>query len=202
MSSLKGRYPRWAFTLHVSDEKEKLYIDDTLCQFFCYQLERCPTSGRLHYQGYLECKSKSSLDRVKTRILKNPKAHVEIAKGTAQQNIDYCSKSETCVLDTFKMYGEPRPSQGHRTDLDDMIRHARYMPVYRVVELHGGNGLRHINHIRTFQRSLYMPDALELLMRHRYKMQQIRDSALPESEKQEALLAELQRYDEERGISA
>lgn len=202
MSSLKGRYPRWAFTLHVKDENEKLDIDESLCQFFCYQLERCPTTGRLHYQGYLECKSKSSRDRVKTRILRSERAHVDIAKGTAQQNLDYCSKSETSIKDTFKMFGEARPSQGHRTDLDDMIRHARYMPVYRVVELHGGNGLRHINHIRTFQRSLYMPDALELLMRHKYNLQQIRDSALPVSDMQEALLAEMERYDEERGISA
>ena len=57
-------------------------------------------------------------------------AHFEMAKGTAEQNMQYVSKTgkwlndrkhETCVDGTFEEYGEmPIERQGKRNDLDDL----------------------------------------------------------------------------------
>ena len=57
-------------------------------------------------------------------------AHFEMAKGTAQQNMEYVSKtgkwadskkSETSVPDSFQEFGEmPIERQGRRNDLDDL----------------------------------------------------------------------------------
>lgn len=64
-------------------------------------------------------------------IKKNfPPAHMEMARGTCQQNMEYVSKTgkwekdkkhETCVPDTFEEWGEmPVERQGKRSDYDDL----------------------------------------------------------------------------------
>lgn len=57
-------------------------------------------------------------------------AHIEMAKGTCQQNMEYVSKTgkwekdkkhETCVDGTFEEYGEmPMERQGKRNDMEDL----------------------------------------------------------------------------------
>lgn len=57
-------------------------------------------------------------------------AHFEMCKGTAQENMEYVSKTgkwekdrkhETCVPDTFEEYGEmPVERKGRRDDMDDL----------------------------------------------------------------------------------
>lgn len=59
-----------------------------------------------------------------------PTAHIEMCKGTCQQNMEYVSKTgkwendrkhETCVDGTFEEFGEmPVERQGKRNDLDDL----------------------------------------------------------------------------------
>ena len=60
------------------------------------QLERCPTSGKQHFQGYLELTGSTALSTAKAMLgLSLVKPHVEVARGSAQQCIDYCSKQNT-----------------------------------------------------------------------------------------------------------
>ena len=60
------------------------------------QLERCPTSGKQHFQGYLELTGSTALSTAKAMLgLSLVKPHVEAARGSAQQCIDYCSKQNT-----------------------------------------------------------------------------------------------------------
>ena len=69
--------------------------------------------GTPHLQGYIYKKSKISFVGLKKR---NPRTHFEIAKGNAEQSQTYCSKEgnfmESGIL----------PSQGKRTDLDEVAK--------------------------------------------------------------------------------
>ena len=52
-------------------------------QVFCGpKKEVCPTSGRLHWQGYIELKDKARLGKVK-EVLGCPSAHLEMRRGTS-----------------------------------------------------------------------------------------------------------------------
>lgn len=71
--------------------------------------ETCPSTQRKHLQGYMYFTNPRGLAGVK-RIMK-PR-HVEVAKGDATENFEYCSKERE-----FKEWGK-RPQQGERTDLE------------------------------------------------------------------------------------
>lgn len=94
-----------------------------VCDEFQYQggvREICPTTGRHHWQcfGYLgEAKTFNSVCKML------PGCHVEIAKGSLVDNERYCSIGKgtgdtTGIVGTEYRIGV-RPSQGHRTDLDE-----------------------------------------------------------------------------------
>lgn len=85
-------------------------ISDNLpATYWCYGVEKCPTTGREHLQGYIYFKNARTFTA--TKNLLGSTTHLEPAKGTAQENRDYCSKDGT-----FREYGEiPKP--GQRKDL-------------------------------------------------------------------------------------
>lgn len=66
-------------------------------------------SGTPHLQGYVYFDSARSFNAVKKSL---SKAHIEVARGTAESNRAYCTKQED-----FDEYGVI-PSQGQRTDID------------------------------------------------------------------------------------
>lgn len=59
-----------------------------------FQREVCPTTGREHWQGYLELKARQRLAGVK-QVLGDPAVHLEPRKGSAIEASEYCSKDET-----------------------------------------------------------------------------------------------------------
>lgn len=67
-------------------------------------------SGTHHLQCYAFFPNKLTFNKLKTYL---PRSHIEVAKGTPEQNFDYCSK------ETFIELGE-LPKSGKRTDLIDM----------------------------------------------------------------------------------
>lgn len=73
-------------------------FDDNTTRFVYCQLERCPSSGRLHWQGYIELLQAVGLKRVK-EVLECDWTHLEPRRGTQVQAIDYCKKSESQVRD-------------------------------------------------------------------------------------------------------
>lgn len=62
--------------------------------YIVFQRERCPTTGRDHWQGYAECTTKLKLCTIKRR-LGDPAIHVERRKGTPEEASDYCKKDES-----------------------------------------------------------------------------------------------------------
>lgn len=71
--------------------------------------ETCPTTGKKHFQCYVYYKNPRECSTV---IREFSPRHVEIARGSPEQNQTYCSK-ETVIFE----HGE-LPSQGERHDLD------------------------------------------------------------------------------------
>lgn len=57
--------------------------------------ECCPTTGKVHIQGYVEFKSK--MRPLENHDLKKLNAHWEKAKGNRQDNIVYCSKENKYI---------------------------------------------------------------------------------------------------------
>ncbi len=65
-------------------------------KYAVWQLERCPDTGRLHVQAYVEWKAGIRLAAAKRQI-GDAQAHLEVRRGTREQARDYCTKEESRV---------------------------------------------------------------------------------------------------------
>jgi hypothetical protein len=106
---------RWCFTNFDLDKRIEWHAIRDHAQYLVFQDEKCPETGRVHQQGYLELNRPWRLNRVKKII--HQTCHFEPARGTSEENKKYCSKSETSVEGSFAEYGQPG-QQGKRNDLD------------------------------------------------------------------------------------
>lgn len=101
----------WTFTKQASTDAENVSWplanaenpplqnpDPEKIQGLFYQVERAPTTGQLHLQGFLVTKKKVAFSVVRGLF---PGVHIERARGTQQQNKDYCSKSTSKVVGPF-----------------------------------------------------------------------------------------------------
>lgn len=91
-------YKDWCFTIH--DPNWVFEFDENYVEYCVYQHESCPTTGRVHVQGYLELVRRKARSTVKREILKKESAHVEHREGTREQARDYCMKVESRVTGT------------------------------------------------------------------------------------------------------
>jgi len=82
----------WCFTLNNYTEESfgKLVGLESACKYIIYGRERAST-GTPHLQGYVYFNDKIREARARTYLAG---AHVEKAKGSVQQNIEYCSKED------------------------------------------------------------------------------------------------------------
>ncbi len=91
----------------------KLLFNETI-QYLIVGEETCPETHRCHYQGFIQYKEDINLKYFKDNI--SNITHIEWRRGTVQQNIDYCKKSNT-----YQEYGEPDYGfQERRNDLTDI----------------------------------------------------------------------------------
>lgn len=116
---------RWMCTwnnppLHCKEIFAKL-VEDKTVSFATGQFERAPTTGTLHFQGYVETPKKITLAGLK-KILDKP--CWDAAKGNAAQCINYCTKDDTrdpsLNGDGHWSVGESKQDQGKRHDLWDL----------------------------------------------------------------------------------
>lgn len=104
---------RWCITVNNIQYE---YLDCTKLAEWTYSIygnEKAPTTGTPHVQGYIIFKKNQRLSAVKKMI---PTAHWEIAKGSTEQNIAYCSKDGE-----FEEFGE-RPKTKKEIGDDERIR--------------------------------------------------------------------------------
>lgn len=115
MNSDSGKTKFACFTSYREDAP--VYAD-TLT-YMVYQREKCPETGRLHWQGYAEAKSNKTYSAWK-RALGDPSVHLEKRRGTPTEAANYCMKEDSRVEGTdYVEHGErsPDPHPGARTDL-------------------------------------------------------------------------------------
>jgi hypothetical protein len=110
-----AQHLRWSFTVNNYTEEEykelcQMGLELELCVYLVLGLEE-GEQGTPHIQGYIELVNKKTMGGVK-RLPGLKRAHLEVSKGTAEQNTEYCSKE-----DNTKVFGEPR-RQGARNDLE------------------------------------------------------------------------------------
>lgn len=98
------------FVFTSYEEDEPLVHENV--QYMIFQREKCPKTGKLHYQGYIELIKKRRLTSLKKVY---PKYHIESRKGTQKQAIDYCKKEETRYSPP-REFGIPK-QQGKRNDI-------------------------------------------------------------------------------------
>lgn len=110
----------------LGGELRQVLLGDKQIVYAVWQVEKAPSTGRLHCQGYVRYSSHVAESRV--RALVSP-GHVEVCSGSEEQNVAYCSKEETRVAGPWS-FGEPA-KQGKRKDID----------VVREV-VRGGGGMR------------------------------------------------------------
>lgn len=105
----------WCFTNHqLVDEITEL--GDKL-GYVIWQLECCPTTKKIHQQGYVEFLSPVGLAGCKKLL---PAAHWTVARGSGAQNKEYCSKSESRAEPHKAVELGELMKQGKRTDLSDL----------------------------------------------------------------------------------
>lgn len=114
---------RFVFTLHKEDEVDlddfKIVFMNTIFGIYggC-QLEQCPDTLRYHIQGWCVFKTNQRPESLKEL---NRRIHWENMRGSVDDSIEYCSKSDSRVM-PYRSWGEiPKNCKGKRTDLDDAV---------------------------------------------------------------------------------
>jgi len=121
-----GPYRRWCYTIFTDEELSGLDEFERALRGFdgfrglCHQPEQCPSSGRLHLQGYVEFTKPIRLAGLK-KI--HGSAHWVAAKGSRAQCVTYCSKEESRYADgVCDKVLSGAVTQGHRSDLIDITK--------------------------------------------------------------------------------
>jgi len=115
-SYMAGR--NWLLTYYGTklDFDSGLSAGESFIRGAIYQQERCPDTGRLHLQAYLETQRPVRLTALSKLW---PGIHAERRLGTRQQAIDYCTKEKSKVSGPFT-FGSMELNQGKRSDLDEI----------------------------------------------------------------------------------
>lgn len=134
-STSNARSRRFVFTFNNPTDESRVAVEDWLKENTSFAVFGAETgeSGTPHLQGYFECKRRR-LSSVRRHRFGGQGWHVDVAKGDAQQNIDYCTKGEQSHAeweldgaagarhglnaDVFRHGEAPLPTQGSRTDLE------------------------------------------------------------------------------------
>lgn len=115
------RSRNWSFTIYIHDEdgnnideltfitqqEEFIPINKKIdeAEYLVYQYEMCPKTKKLHIQGYVQFTNARSLGGVKKLLTKwsgEKGPHLEISKGTPEENKNYCTKVESRVNGPFE----------------------------------------------------------------------------------------------------
>lgn len=137
-----ARSCKMAFTLFkVDTDWEKIYLEfKEVIRYLIVNLEQCPDTGRKHWQGYIQFFKACRF--AKFHKIVGVKCHMEIQRGTTEDNMKYCSKLKTGLGKCLE-FGKPT-SQGLRNDLiavkhmiDDGVK------MYEVAQEHFGNYVRY-----------------------------------------------------------
>lgn len=129
----KGPQSRsWVFVINnphpdrLGDDPQQ-WFNDGHVSYIAYQLERAPTTGTIHWQGYVWWTRKKTLHGCKEI---SPRANFRVMRGTHEQARDYSTKEDTRLRRGTRFWPDPgpyrfgdEPRPGERTDLL-IVKHA------------------------------------------------------------------------------
>lgn len=96
------RGKNWTFTLNNYTEEEESKIiklqDDPQIKFIIVGKEVGSQNQTPHLQGYVQFHMRKYFNAVKALI--GERAHIELAKGSPDQNVEYCSKEGNILIET------------------------------------------------------------------------------------------------------
>lgn len=105
---------RWVFTINNPQSYELFRELPDGVDYVIWQHEQAPTTTTHHIQGYVRFRNARTMSGAK-RLL-GETAHVEIARGSEEECIAYCSKQESKVEGPWE-FGVRALGQGKRSDL-------------------------------------------------------------------------------------
>jgi uncharacterized protein YdaT len=105
-----ARARNWCYTLHDYTDEEAVTLVTQKCRYTIVGKEICPTTKRKHLQGYIQYDNAKTMSSIK-KSTKINRLHLEISKGSTEQNQQYCKKDKD-----FIERGEPK-NQGQRNDI-------------------------------------------------------------------------------------
>lgn len=111
-----GKSKRWCFTINGFKPDDVIGLRELGrggVQYLVFGREVAPTTGMRHIQGYVEFFERIRLPAVRKLI--SSRAHCEIARGSPEDSLRYCSKEGD-----FEVFGKSgfRDGQGRRRDLE------------------------------------------------------------------------------------
>lgn len=120
----------WCFTIFNYDTQA---IKDTIgdmtdkIKYCVFQEELCPKTQKRHLQGYIVFENSTRLNAIK-KLFNDKTMHLECARGTPQENREYCTKDDTRLEGTEPIeYGNINLcGSGARTDLDEVRERILY----------------------------------------------------------------------------
>lgn len=120
------RLRSWCFTDYNKENLKKGYSLVPEIRGIAWGLETCPSTGRLHNQGYIQCFEKQSVKRIQKWL--NSNCHLEPMYGSILQNENYCSKEHK-----YNKLGE-FVAQGQRCDLQEFYELIKTKSDYELLE--------------------------------------------------------------------
>lgn len=108
----------WCFTIYPQGAEELWHIPtfEPPMRYLVYQREACPSTGRLHFQGYVYFE-KTVTRTTAQHALGYPTCFCVATRGTSQQNLEYCTKLKSAVEGKAPYEAGEFPAQGKRTDI-------------------------------------------------------------------------------------
>jgi len=97
-------------------------------RYLTYQRERCPDTGRLHWQSYCEFKRDQRLTTIQ-KLLAIGKSHCEKRGGQPSEAAKYCQKEDSRI-EPFVEFGVRSADKEKKTDKDSIYRRAHAEPDY------------------------------------------------------------------------
>lgn len=168
--SFTSKYRAWCFTLNNYTAQDEEFIKQRLSQvarYLVFGREVAPDTGTRHLQGYVYFENARQRKAV-ARML--PKAYLDVANGTAQQNRAYCTKEgdffEHGEIPMEKAEARMRGGRGNAQRYHDAIELARKGQMDAIRESDPSMYLVHGPRLE----SLYAPDIrpLEGLLTHEW----------------------------------
>lgn len=114
----------FCLTINNPTQDDLCGFESSVFTYTIYQIES-GECGTRHAQGFAICRRRERIAAIKQIF---PRAHIQVARGSAAANIAYCSKQETRISEPVEYGCRPLEGQGSRNDIEsfrDAIREGK-----------------------------------------------------------------------------